>query len=629
MNRRNLISPQLNYRAITIAILLLAFTLRCARLDYQELRGDEAFGYFFSLPALNEIVEQTLDLSEPHPVASYWLQHLWLKVAGHSEFALRFLGVWWSTLAVVLLLPLGKQLALPTATALTGAALMAISPYVIWHAQDARMYNMSLALTLASTVLAVLWWKASSRSTRLWTVLGYLLVTWLALQTHYFALYVVVAQNVALGGWAIAERAWRKLGQWWGIGVLLLLLWLPWLWAARRILFDYRGNGDSPSLVDALVRAHSAFGVGETVAGAVQPWWATLALAALGLGLIVLWQTRRASAWFLLIYWLTPLAATWLSALNRPIFNERYLVAGVPPVYLLMAAAASRYDSPDGRRWRFWVGRGVVVLVIAGMLLGLNRLYSDPQYSKTRGWRELADTLERLSAGDDLAHVRLAQNYPDPTLWYYYQGDVAHLVLPPAARDRIRTAEEVEQLVAEGVARVLLVEQPVAAWDPGGIAQEALRTGYTLVGTNRATRWPVSVWVRPVADLEPTKVVYEGGLQLVGAQVLPAVVPPGGVVEVHLRWQGDAETAGEQEAVSLQLLNSAGELVAQTDRPLGMASVTTATASSYAILVPMHLAAGEYQIALVVYDPSRNDAARRLTVAGADMHLLASIRVTE
>ena len=78
MNRRNLISPQLNYRTITIAILLLAFTLRCARLDYQELRGDEAFGYFFSLPALNEIVGQTLDLSEPHPVASYWLQHLWL-----------------------------------------------------------------------------------------------------------------------------------------------------------------------------------------------------------------------------------------------------------------------------------------------------------------------------------------------------------------------------------------------------------------------------------------------------------------------------------------------------------------------------------------------------------------------
>jgi 4-amino-4-deoxy-L-arabinose transferase-like glycosyltransferase len=629
LNRRILDSSLLTYRTITLAILLLAFALRCTRLDYQELRGDEAFGYFFSLPALNEIVERTLDVREPHPVASYWLQHLWLAVAGHSEFALRFLGVWWSTLAVALLLPLAKQLALPTTTALTGAALMAISPYVIWHAQDARMYNMSLALTLASTLLAILWWKATSGSMRLWAALGYLLVTWLALQTHYFALYVVVAQNVALGGWATVEWAWRKLGQWWGVGALLLLLWLPWLWAARQILFDYRGNGDSPALVDALVRAHSAFGVGEMVANAVQPWWATLALAALGLGLIVLWQTQRASAWFLLIYWLTPLAATWLSAQSRPIFNERYLVAAVPPVYLLMAAAVSRYESADGRRWRFWMGRGVVVLVVAGMLLGLNRLYNDPRYSKTRGWRELAATLERLTAGDDPAHVRLAQNYPDPTLWYYYQGDVQHLVLPPAARDRIRTAEEVEQLVAEGVARVLLVEQPVAAWDTGGIAQDALRAGYTLVGTDRATRWPVFIWVRPVAELEPVNIMYEGGLQLVGAQVLPTEVPLGGVVEVHLRWQGGAETVGEQEAVSLQLLNSAGELVAQTDRPLGMASVTTTTALSYAILLPMHLVAGEYQIALVVYDPSRNDAARRLTVAGADTHLLASILVTE
>src|SRR5699024_9742701 len=124
------------------------FGLRCGGLDAQELRGDEAFGYFFSLPSLREIVDQTLALSEPHPVASYWLQHLWLGVAGHSEFALRFAGVWWSVLAAALMLPLAAQLALPVPSGIVGAALMALSPYVIWHAQDARMYSMSLALTL-------------------------------------------------------------------------------------------------------------------------------------------------------------------------------------------------------------------------------------------------------------------------------------------------------------------------------------------------------------------------------------------------------------------------------------------------------------------------------------------------
>lgn len=621
--------PLINYRTLTLLILLIAFGLRCARLDYQELRGDEAFGYFFSLSPLGEIVEQTLVLSEPHPVASYWLQHVWLAVAGHSEFALRFVGVWWSTLAVVLLLPLAARLVLPVSTGVVGALLMAISPYVIWHAQDARMYSMSLALTLASTLMALRWWKASERSAQLWATVGYLLVTWLALHTHYFALYMVVAQHIALAGWAVVERAGRKLALWWGTGMALLLLWLPWLLGVRSILLDYTGNGDSPYLIDALLRAHSAFGVGETVLRSIQPWWATLTLAALGLGAIVLWQTRRSAVWFLVIYWLTPLAATWLSAQSRPIFNERYLAAAVPPVYLLIAAAASRYPSNDGRQWRFWLGRVLVALVVVGMALGLTRHYRDPLYSKTRGWRELAAGLERLSAGDEPEQVRLAQNYPDPTLWYYYQGDVAHLVMPPAPRDRIRSGVEIEQLVSAGVTRVLLVEQLAETWDPGGIAQDALRAEYTLVGTEEVTRWPVSIWLRPAETLEPIQVVYTGGLQLTGALVMPKMAPPGGVIEVHLRWQGDEESVRPQEVVSLQLLNSAGALVAQTDRPLGMASVTTAAVVSYAILVPITLAADEYRISVVVYDPSRTDAPRRLTIAGADSYSLTSVVVTE
>ena len=45
--------------------------------------------------------------------------------------------------------------------------------------------------------------------------------------------------------------------------------------------------------------------------------------------------------------------------------------------------------------------------------------------------------------------------------------------------------------------------------------------------------------------------------------------------------------------------------------------------------VPMMLAADEYQISVVVYDPSQTDAPRRLTLAGADSYLLTSVLVTE
>jgi hypothetical protein len=495
------------------------------------------------------------------------------------------------------------------------------------------MYSMSLALTMASTLLAVQWWNSTGRTRRFWSAFGYLLVTWLALHTHYFALYIVVAQQVALGGWAVIGRSWRKVVIWWGISLLLLLLWLPWLLAAWSILIDYRGNGDSPCLLDALVRAHRAFVVGETVPVDAQPWWATVALGAMGLGAFVLWQrvgqSGRAAAWFLLVYWLTPLAATWLSAQSRPIFNERYLVATVPPVYLLMAVAVSRYHAGGGPYWPRWLGSALVALVVVGMALALIRQYSDPRYSKTRGWRELAAALQPLSAGVDPMRVRLVQNYPDPTLWYYYRGEVPHLVLPPAPHDQLRSNAEVDRLVTEGVERVILVEQPAEAWDSAGIARDALGEAYTLVGNRMVAQWPLSLWLRPTAQLEPLQVEYEGGLRLTGVQVIPQILPAGGVAEVHLRWEGAAASLSEQEAVSLQMLNGSGELVAQTDRPLAIESVGTAPVATYAILIPDALAEGEYQVILVVYDPSREDSPRRLTLQGVDHVVLGTVSVTK
>ena len=613
------------HRLVIILLLLVAFGLRCAGLGAQELRGDEAFGYFFSLHPFDEIVDQTLTLREPHPVASYWLLHGWLGAAGHSEFALRFVGVWWSLLAVALVVPLTGQLALSPSATLAATALLAFSPYAIWHAQDARMYSMSLALTMASSLLALRWWGAQGRGRR-WVTVGYLLVTWLALHTHYFALYIVAAQNLALLGWAVADRSWRKLAMWWGVGVLLLLLWLPWLLAARTILLDYHGNGDSPGLINALVRAFGAFAVGEAVAMAWRVWAALLLLGMIAWGSLSLWRSgSRRSLWFLAVYLLVPLAATWLSALNRPIFNERYLVAVVPPVYLLAVAGFGRVDAHS--RWMGWVRQGVLALLLLAMLVGYLRQSTDPLYGKSRGWRELAVTLEHLSASVEPGGVRLVQNYPDPTLWYYYRGEVPHLVLPPAAHDVPRAGEEVARLVDDGVGRVILVEQPSASWDDSGVARQSLQSSYELAQRVEVADWPVSLWLRPITALKDANVDYADGLQLTGSLVEPKSAVAGGAVAIHLRWQQDKAAASAQPAVSVQLLDVTGALVAQSDRTLEMASDTTALVSSYAILVPLTLPSGDYQVVVVVYDPSLPGAPRRLTTDGADIVTLGSISV--
>jgi FtsH-binding integral membrane protein len=69
----------------------------------------------------------------------------------------------------------------------------------------------------------------------------------------------------------------------------------------------------------------------------------------------------RRNFWLLTCYLGVPVLATWWGAQNRPIFNERYLVASAPPFYLLIAAAfAGRAGTAGaslrcaGWHWRRW-----------------------------------------------------------------------------------------------------------------------------------------------------------------------------------------------------------------------------------------------------------------------------------
>ena len=326
-------------------------------------------------------------------------------------------------LAVALLYRLACALGLSRAVALLGAALLALSPYAIWHSQDARMYNMSLALTLASTWLAV---EAMRRPC--WRYWGaYILVSWLALHTHYFAAFILLAQNVFFIGEAllVADRR-RRVWQWLAAQLAIVGLYVPWLLAVRSILMGYRGNVDSPALGVMVQRTLSVFAAGESSPTQARALVAGLCAALMMLGLARLLagnaRTRRAAA-LLVLYLAIPVMATWLSSRNRPIFNERYLVAAVPACYLLLAAIISPiYPMRHAALWQGVkvLGTAGLAVLVLGASISLYRYYTDPTYGKTLGWRELARAVDQLSAGLPADQVRVAQNFPDPTLWYYY-----------------------------------------------------------------------------------------------------------------------------------------------------------------------------------------------------------------
>src|SRR5436853_491516 len=86
-----------------LAILLLAFILRVVNLGHVEIGGDEAFSYALMSRSFNEIVDITYRLQEPHPVGSYFIQHIGIGLFGNSEFSIRFISVLFGMLAVALM----------------------------------------------------------------------------------------------------------------------------------------------------------------------------------------------------------------------------------------------------------------------------------------------------------------------------------------------------------------------------------------------------------------------------------------------------------------------------------------------------------------------------------------------
>ncbi|MDE3077701.1 MAG: glycosyltransferase family 39 protein, partial [Chloroflexota bacterium] len=87
-------------------MLLAAFGLRVARLEFQSLWYDEGSSIFLSRQSLAAITSGAAH--DIHPPLYYYLLHFWMLAAGRSEFAVRSLSVAAGLLTVVLVFALGR-----------------------------------------------------------------------------------------------------------------------------------------------------------------------------------------------------------------------------------------------------------------------------------------------------------------------------------------------------------------------------------------------------------------------------------------------------------------------------------------------------------------------------------------
>ena len=173
-------------------LTVLAALLRVPTLDRQSFWSDEAITALLTRMSFGEML-RVIPQTESTPPVYYVVAWLWARGFGDGEIGLRSL----SALAGVATVPV----AYVAGTALIGrrvglaaAALVAVSPSLVWYSQEARSYALATLLCGASFAAFARVLSSSAMSPLvLWSTFSVL-----AIWTHYFAVFVVAAEAVWL-----------------------------------------------------------------------------------------------------------------------------------------------------------------------------------------------------------------------------------------------------------------------------------------------------------------------------------------------------------------------------------------------------------------------------------------------
>lgn len=192
-------STTLQYQAVLILIILLAFFMRLQTLTVNPLWFDEAMEFWVATESLDQLLPTVKDSIQDPPFYSLLL-HFWLHI-GRDEFTLRLLSTFASLLSVATAFALGKQ-AHGRAAGLVAALLFAILPPDIRFAQEVGQYAF-----LVFTLLLNLLMMAYARQTNKWAYwLAWLATAVICFYNYYGSLLIITA----VAGAVLLENSYKR-----------------------------------------------------------------------------------------------------------------------------------------------------------------------------------------------------------------------------------------------------------------------------------------------------------------------------------------------------------------------------------------------------------------------------------
>lgn len=472
-----------------IAVLALAFAVRTVSLDAQGLWRDEVDSLRFATAPWPEMLARFTRPGWNGPFYFLMLRG-WIALTGRSAIAMRYLSTLWGITGLALLYTLARRL-LGTKAARWSLILATFSPYLVWYAQEIRMYTWVPTLVL----LALIAVDRLCRGGRWpWWIVVFA-ATLLAIYSHILAALLLPLEAL----WLLLRWRWRSRKQTLAlliagliVVILLAVFYRPLANWQLPLIFEERETGYASHTLGEMAQILLG-GWSAGIAGWGRAWLTpgTTALALVGaIGMTLRNRLRRLTA---LLAWLAgPLLAVWFVSLRSPIFTDRYLIWSAPPFYLLMGSGLDQIE-----KWlAHWLAsgwKGVIIAVVVAILAadGVN-LYQQTVRPIKPQFREATCYLSAHRAEDALLLFQIPYN--QIVVDYYAPGPLEPWEEAPFTNWRnpdgtyhvqaADVAEEMQTLTA-GYNDVWLVYAEATMWDSRELVKAWLETHGTLVERRR------------------------------------------------------------------------------------------------------------------------------------------------
>lgn len=440
--------------AVPLSLLILNIYLKVSYISVQAIAGDEPFSIYVAQFNASTIIEYVSKGNNP-PLFELLL-HVWIKLFGITETAVRMLPCLLSSLTLLLIYGIGKSF-FSTKVAVVASLLFTFSSFELYFAHETRAYSLFMFLGAAS-MLAYLQLRQSPKSKKYGVLL--VLANSLLIYTHFLGFFVPFVQLFAT--LILKEPRQKLLKRYILYSGIVFLLYAPYLPVFLERFYASTTQGTWISPVTNLGPIHDVLNLltnrsptnyllfllifwlmiqffiksffqnsvlrvitivvsifflfySISVTGAMPHYWEFSAHpVAMGsymlfsLVMITLFMvSKKLSTTYkmLLLWFFLPLITMYVASYWVPMFIERYLIFITPAFYILVSAGVAQFEK------KLNLGISLLMLALMGITLKLD-------ISNKRDVRQLIDKVKEIKTDNSIIYI--CPDHFDINFAYYY-----------------------------------------------------------------------------------------------------------------------------------------------------------------------------------------------------------------